>query len=251
VSEHGHYESYRSRVRRDIESLMEGGPDETRFTSDDGGVWRRLDEHDHTIDELADYDVAEGELGYSVRNLPAGHGVPDDNDGPGSDLLSDTNDDTDNETEETTMIEKTDAERAEAARQGTMRSEPDTAIAQAVKAYMAANGGTFGDALAAVQQADGAMWRAYARWLVHKKATNNKTRDDLADLALEYKYAAGQHLLAMAEAEAALDNSAALAKATTIFTSEHGGGLAGIDAARTYLRVKRPDLFEAEPDERS
>jgi hypothetical protein len=112
-------------------------------------------------------------------------------------------------------------------------------------------GGTFNDALTAVQAADPAMWRAYARWVVDKKARNDKTRDALADLAAYYKAAAGQHLMAMAEAEAALDNSAALAKATSIFLAEHGGGVAGIDAARSYLRIKPPDLFEAEPDGRS
>jgi hypothetical protein len=96
------------------------------------------------------------------------------------------------------------------------------------------------------------MWRAYARWLVHKKATNDKTRDDLADLALEYKYAAGQHLMAEIQAEGLMSNNAALARETSKFLAEHGtSGVHGVDAARSYLRIKRPDLFEAEPDERS
>lgn len=251
------YDSYRSRVRRDIESLMADVPDDVLTVRDELGRVHRLDEHEHTLDELGGGEhVDKGDLGYSVRTITATAPDPDDPDaddydGQGQDLLSETDTDPDTDNERTTMIEKTDAEREASKREYTKRAQPDTHIAQAVKAYIAANGGTFNDALTAVQAADPVMWRAYARWLVHKKATNDKTRDDLADLALEYKYVAGQHLMAMAEAEAALDNSAALAKATSIFMAEHGGGVAGIDTARSYLRIKRPDLFEAEPDGRS
>jgi hypothetical protein len=260
VSEHGHYESYRSRVRRDIEAMMADVPDDVLTARDDVGRIHRLDEGVHVLAEIAEVESKKFGYGYRLRDYnpqpPAPDSNPDDPDDPdaddydgqGQDLLADDTDP--NEGDDMAAPEKTPAEIAAIKRQGAALYQPDAHMAGLVRDYMSANPGTsFQDSLKAAIAQDPSMWRVYSRWVVERKRRNDRTPDALKELGQIHAVMNAPWLTA-AEIEGSLDNAAALARATSVFMSEHDGeGLAGIDAARSYLRVKRPDLFRKDDEE--